>query len=285
MKLPIFLLVVATSVVTSCSNENVGPEPSIEHVTGDLYRVNDGGNYYSALLVTPEGIIAADPISRETATWLEAEVKERFGVPVKYLIYSHSDFDHASGGEVFTDATVVAHQNAEAALIENATPTAIPDISFADRMSLELGGKKVNLVYLGAGHTDNLIAIHFPEERAVLCVDIVFVKRLAYGAIGQTEDAPPTNIPGWIEGLHTLEAIDYDILLTGHGQAGTKADGVEFRQYFEALYEAVVDAQEKGMSLEQALASIELDEYRHMGMYDEWFKLNLEGVYKLVAAE
>jgi glyoxylase-like metal-dependent hydrolase (beta-lactamase superfamily II) len=285
MKLPIFLLVVATSVVTSCSNENVGPEPSIEHVTGDLYRVNDGGNYYSALLVTPDGIIAADPINKDTATWLEAEVKERFGLPVKYLIYSHSDFDHASGGEVFTDATVVAHQNAEAALIENATPTAIPDISFADRMSLELGGKKVNLVYLGAGHTDNLIAIHFPEERAVLCVDIVFVKRLAYGAIGQTEDAPPTNIPGWIEGLHTLEAIDYDILLTGHGQAGTKADGVEFRQYFEALYEAVVDAQEKGMSLEQALASIELDEYRHMGMYDEWFKLNLEGVYKLVAAE
>jgi glyoxylase-like metal-dependent hydrolase (beta-lactamase superfamily II) len=285
MKLPIFLLVVATSVVTSCSNENVGPEPSIEHVTGDLYRVNDGGNYYSALLVTPEGIIAADPISRETATWLEAEVKERFGVPVKYLIYSHSDFDHASGGEVFTDATVVAHQNAEAALIENATPTAIPDISFADRMSLELGGKKVNLVYLGPGHTDNLIAIHFPEERAVLCVDIVFVKRLAYGAIGQSEDAPPTNIPGWIEGLHTLEAIDYDILLTGHGQAGTKADGIEFRQYFEALYEAVVDAQENGLSLEEALATIELDQYRHMGMYDEWFKLNLEGVYKLVAAE
>ena len=285
MKLPIFLLVIATGVLISCSNDNVDPQPSIEHVTGDLYRVHNGGNYYSAFLVTPDGIIAADPIDKDTATWLKAELTERFDLPVRYLIYSHSDADHSSGGEVFTEAIVVAHQNAEAALIRNATPTAMPDLTFAERMTLELGGKKVNLTYLGVGHGDNLIALHFPEERAVLCVDIVFVKRLAYGALGQSADAPQTNIPGWIRSLHVLESIDYDILLTGHGQAGSKADGVEFRQYFEALYEAVLDAKKKGSSLEEARASIELEQYSHLGMYDEWFELNVEGMYKLIEVD
>lgn len=281
MRIPALLLWLATGV--SISGATCAADPrSIEHVAGDLYRVHGGGNYHSALLVTPEGIIAFDPISMEAALWLKDEIKERFDLPVKYLIYSHSDADHSTGGEVFTDATVIAHEKTKATLIRNGTATSIPDITFTDQMTLEFGGSKVHLIYLGVGHGDNLVAIHFPNERAVLCVDIVFVKRLAYGALGQSPDEPETYIPGWIESLHKLESIDYDILLTGHGMAGTKADGVEFRQYFEALYGAVVDARHRGLSLEQARQTIELDEFRHLGMYDEWFELNVEGMYKLV---
>ncbi len=271
------ILVLAISVATHAAAPR-----SIEHVAGDLYRVHGGGNYHSALLVTSEGIIVFDPISKEAALWLKEEIKARFDLPVKYLIYSHSDEDHSIGGEVFEGATVIAHEKTKENLIRNNTPTALPDITFTDQMSLEFGGSKVNLIYLGIGHGDNLVAIHFPHERAVLCVDIVFVRRLAYGALGQSADEPQTYIPGWINSLHILESIDYDILLTGHGDAGTKADGVEFRQYFEALYEAVVDAQRRGLSLEDAKESIELDQFRHLRMYDEWFELNVEGMYKLV---
>ena len=37
-------------------------------------------------------------------------------VPVRYVIYSHDHADHISGGQVFTDAVVVAHENAKAAI-------------------------------------------------------------------------------------------------------------------------------------------------------------------------
>jgi glyoxylase-like metal-dependent hydrolase (beta-lactamase superfamily II) len=271
------LLVLAISAATQAAAPR-----SIEHVAGDLYRVHAGGNYHSALLVTAEGIIAIDPMSREAALWLKEEIKARFDLPVKYLIYSHSDEDHSIGGEVFEGATVIAHKKTKENLIRDNTPTALPDITFSDQMSLEFGGSKVNLIYLGIGHGDNLIAIHFPHERAVLCADIVFVRRLAHTALGQAADEPQIYIPGWIDSLHILESIDYDILLTAHGDAGTKADGIEFRQYFEALYEAVVDAQRRGLSLEEAKESIELDQFRHLRMYDEWFELNVEGMYKLV---
>lgn len=80
-------------------------------VTGDLYRARDG-NWYAIFLVTPDGIILGDPLSTEFSVWLKGELEERFDVPVRYVVYSHSHFDHAQGGAVFEDtALFVAHEN------------------------------------------------------------------------------------------------------------------------------------------------------------------------------
>ncbi len=261
---------------------NAADERSLEHISGALYQVHAGGNYHSALLNTAEGIIVFDPVNRDAATWLDGEIKRQFDKPVKYLIYSHSDADHSSGGEVFSNAVVIGHEKTKAAMIRSQSTRAIPDITFSDQMTVELGGEAVNLQYLGEGHGDNLSVIHFPNQRAVLLVDVAFAKRLAYGAIGQSPTAPPTSIPGWIEGLHRVESIDYDIFLPGHGNRGTKEDAVEFRRYFEALYAAVFEAKSQGVSLEDAKANIRLEQFSHLGMYNEWLALNVEGVYELI---
>jgi glyoxylase-like metal-dependent hydrolase (beta-lactamase superfamily II) len=83
----------------------------IIHLTGDLYRARNG-NWYTIFLVTPEGIILGDPINPGFATWLRGELDERFDVPVRYVVYSHSHFDHAAGGAVFEDTAVfIGHEN------------------------------------------------------------------------------------------------------------------------------------------------------------------------------
>ena len=88
-----------------------GPTRSIVNITGDLYRAQNN-NHHTVFLVTEEGIIMSDPINRDFATWLRGEMEERFDQPVRYVLYSHSDWDHASGGEVFADtATFVGHEN------------------------------------------------------------------------------------------------------------------------------------------------------------------------------
>ena len=62
--------------------------------------------------VTPGGIILGDPINTAFSTWLKEQLAQRFKVPVRYVVYSHSHFDHAEGGAVFADtATFVAHEN------------------------------------------------------------------------------------------------------------------------------------------------------------------------------
>jgi glyoxylase-like metal-dependent hydrolase (beta-lactamase superfamily II) len=68
-------------------------------------------------LVTSEGIIMSDPINRDFSTWLKAEIQQRFKRPVRYVLYTHHDWDHASGGAVFADtAQFVGHENMPEAL-------------------------------------------------------------------------------------------------------------------------------------------------------------------------
>jgi glyoxylase-like metal-dependent hydrolase (beta-lactamase superfamily II) len=249
---------------------------AITKIAGDLYRFQNNF-HYSVFLVTPDGIIATDPINPEAAKWLKAELKARFGVPVKYLIYSHDHRDHIAGGEVFaSEATVIAHEKARAAIIGEQRPTAIPDVTFTDRMTLNLGGKSVELIYLGLSHSDNMIVMHFPQERAVFTVDFVSVKKLPY------KNLSDAYLPEWIDAVRKVEAMDFDILVPGHGPMGTKADATEHRQYLQALYDAVLDGARKGQSLDDMKKSITLEEYRHMAMYDKWRELNIEGVYRQV---
>lgn len=87
------------------------PRNEITHVTGDLYRFRDV-RHFGMFLATPDGIIVVDPTNSQAAAWLKTQLDERFGLPVKYVIYSHSHNDHASGAEVFAEtATIIGHEN------------------------------------------------------------------------------------------------------------------------------------------------------------------------------
>src|SRR5207244_988649 len=80
-----------------------GPARDIVKITDDLYRVRNGA-WYGLFLVTTEGIAVVDPISTDVAKWLKTQLDERFPrVPVRYVIYSHSHWDHIEGGAVFAD--------------------------------------------------------------------------------------------------------------------------------------------------------------------------------------
>lgn len=248
----------------------------ITKIAGDLYRFQNNF-HFSVFLVTPEGVIVTDPINAEAAAWLKAEIASRFDRPIRYLVLSHDHADHSAGGEVFDDtAIVVAHEDARRTIVGEGRPTAVPELTFSDRMTIELGGKSVELIWPGRSHSDNLIVMRFPAERVLFAVDLVSVKRLPYQTLSDA------YIPDWIEALRVMEGLDFDILAPGHGPLGTKADVTEHREYFEALHAAVLAAARAGQTLDQMKASIRLDKYKGWGQYDAWLSMNIEGMYNQV---
>ena len=106
---------------------------SIVNITGQLYRAQNN-NHYTVFLVTPEGVILSDPINRDFSRWLKQEMATRFKVPVRYVLYTHRDWDHASGGVVWADtAQFVGHRNMLTALAPPAGNPLLPaDATKAD---------------------------------------------------------------------------------------------------------------------------------------------------------
>lgn len=264
------------SLPSAAQNE---PKRSITEIGENLYRFQNNF-HFSVFLVTDAGIIATDPINADAAQWLKQQFAERFGQPVEYLIYSHDHVDHIAGGEVFADtATVVAHENAKATIVGEKRPTAVPDLTFSDRMTVELGGERVELRYVGRGHSDNMIVMNFPKQRVLFAVDFISVQRLPYRNLSDS------YFPDWIDAVRLVEGMDFDVLAPGHGVLGNKDDVAEHRRYLEALYQAVLAGAREGKTLEEVQSSITLEEFGHLGQYPDWLPLNIEGIYHRVSMQ
>ena len=253
------------------------PKRAITQIAGDLYRFQNNF-HFSVFLVTPDGVIATDPINAEAAMWLKDEIKARFNQPIKYVVYSHDHADHVSGGEVFADdgAIVVAHEQAKADIIANSVPTALPAITFTDNLTLSLGGKTVELKFLGKSHSDNMIVAHFPDERTLFTVDFISVKRLPFRTFRDG------FMPDLIAAIDKAGEMDFDILAPGHGALGTKQDAADHGQYVKDLKAEVEAGIAAGKSLEEMKVSIKMEKYADWGQYKEWLAENVEGMHRML---
>ena len=251
------------------------PIRAITTITGNLYRFQNNG-HYSVFLVTPAGIIATDPIDKDAAGWLKAEIARRFTVPVKFVIYSHGHGDHASGGEVFADtATFVGHDVTKAMMTADRVGP-VPQETFTDTKTVSLGGASVELTYLGPNHADGMIVMRFPKERTLFAVEIVPIDSIAY------RDFPNANINGWIGSLRAIEKMDFDTLAPGHGPMATRDHARTHREYLEDLQAQVTAFVKAGKSLAETKAAVNLTKYKDWGGYADSKTLNIEGMFRMM---
>jgi glyoxylase-like metal-dependent hydrolase (beta-lactamase superfamily II) len=300
------------------------PTRVIAKIRGDLYRFQNN-THNSWFLVTPEGVIVGDPINAEAAAWLKNEIAQRFKVPVRYLVYSHHHWDHASGAAVFNDtAELIGHANMPAALKDavanlqtgqrlqdknknrrldrdEATGGLVaafqsldrngdngldgseilgnvvaPESTYTDRRTITLGGKTVELIHPGPNHSDDATVVYFPAERVVYGVDWINVRTPPGGLLGDV------TLAQWIAALRKVEAIDFELVAPGHGNIGTKADFVAYRQYFEDLVDAVSKGIAAGQTVEQLQASNILDQYAWWLNYPTARNTNIAQAYELL---
>lgn len=275
--LSLILSLVTLSIATPGPAIAQDAKREITQIKGDLYRFKNNF-HYSVFYVTPDGVIATDPIDAAAADWLKTEIKARFNKPIKYVVYSHDHRDHIAGGEVFAKdgATVVAHMRTKEVIADENRPTAMPNITFKRKLDLELGGKLVELRYLGKNHSDNMIVMRFPAEGVLFAVDFIPVKTVAF------KNFPDAYLPEWIKSLEKVERMDFDILAPAHGNLGTKADVTVFKDYMSDLYNQVMAAARAGKSLEETRKAVDMSKYKDLANFDTWGPMNLNGAYERI---
>jgi glyoxylase-like metal-dependent hydrolase (beta-lactamase superfamily II) len=195
--------------------------------TENIYIFRNG-NHQAMFIVTPEGVIATDPVAYGRPTGGQQyvdEIKKVTDRPIRYLIYSHHHFDHIAGGKAFKDAgaTVIAHKRAKERLEQIQDPhVVIPDETVDDKRTITLGGTTLELSYHGPNHSDSTLVMRLPREKLVFIVDTIPVGAVpGRGFI----DIFPLETEAFIK---QVIAMDWERMIPGHpgpgGRLGTKKD-------------------------------------------------------------
>lgn len=254
------------------------PDDEITKLADDVYLFRH--QFHQAVFITtPKGVIVTDPISADAAAWLNVEIKKLTDQPVRYVIYSHHHNDHITGGSVFAgQAIFVSHALARPNILEAADPTTpVPDLTFTDRLSIDLGGTQVELIYTGKNHSDNSVVMLLPQRKLLFAVDFIPVETVAYRTLNS--DYPDE----WIESLKKVEQLDFEVLVPGHGKIGRKDHVRLFRGYLEDLRAAVLEHVKQGRSLEETKQAVRLPKYEQWQRYADWFPENVEGMYRYLS--
>ena len=221
-----------------------------------------------------------------TAEMLDAMRSMTDTAPITRALITHSNGDHTHGNQLL-DPTVriiaatgtaeeIAHEMAPEmlAMVQRADlgPTATrylrerfghfdfggiklrnADITFDDRLDIDVGGRPVTVLNLGPAHTAADSVVHVPDAGVLFAGDLLFI-----GCTPIVWAGPTSN---WIKACDAMLALDAPTVVPGHGPI-TDPDGIRgVRDYFEYILAEIDAAYQKGLTFAEAADAIDLGEY------------------------
>ena len=215
-----------------------------------------------------------------TSGWLRDEIAWRFRVKVSYVVYTHAHADHISGGQVFQrdGAVVVANQRAVEPILGEKLATALPDRIFDREMAITLGGETIRLRHVAPSHSDSMVMVSFPRQRALQCTDV------CENATPPYNDLLDFYYPGWIETLDWVLAQDVDVIDIGHYTPATRKEQAALREYMVSLHQQVLDLARAGQSWDQLYRNVKFrDDWKAWTAFEQMRIPNILGMHRWVS--
>lgn len=201
----------------------------LQDLGGGLYMVTDNA-YQSMFLVYDGGVVVVD-VPPAYAAHIPKAIAEVSNKPVTHVVYSHSHSDHIGGAKSLGGRPVIiAHEETLRLLKRAADPNRpLPTVTFADRYTLRVGDKVLELSYHGNAHEPGNIFIHAPAQRVLMVVDVVFPGWMPWRRFALAQD-----IPGYFAQVEQIRKMEWETLVGGHvARTGTHAD-VDLQAEFNA---------------------------------------------------
>jgi glyoxylase-like metal-dependent hydrolase (beta-lactamase superfamily II) len=221
--------------------------------TYEFARPEDPVTTVSMFVVTDDGVLVADGQGNvEETELLLAEIARVTDRPVTHLVVASDHGDHSGGNLAFPESVeVYAHPFAAEALAPATPgdPALLPDHLVAGREQLVLGGRRIEILFLGRGHTAGDLVVHLPEER-LLFMSEAFLDRVFPLMV----TAYPSE---WVETLGLAEAMDVDTYVAGHGVRGSidysRENLVRYRGAVEQVITEVQRLWDAGLTADEAV--------------------------------
>jgi len=221
-----------------------------------------GGNI--AVWSGPSGTVVVDDGTASLAPQLLEAVAHNSRSPVRFVVNTHWHPDHTGGNEALAKAgaIIVAHENVREhmsqpqvveeydARVPAAPAAALPVVTFADAMTLQLDGERIALVHVADAHTDSDVIVRWQEANVVHVGDLFY--NGSYPFIDLDSGGSLAGIVAAVEAI--LARTDAETaIIPGHGAVATRADLAAYRNMLVAVGRKVREQVEAGSSIDEVL--------------------------------
>jgi glyoxylase-like metal-dependent hydrolase (beta-lactamase superfamily II) len=275
------LLIGASVMLAAHASAMTGEKAEFKKVGDDVYafvgKLNDAN---ALVVVTTQGVVVVDTGNSPPETRILANfIKSVTTQPVRYVIISQNHGDHQGGTPLFSPpANVIVHdrvakdwaswkpyqikswrkrfrERADAIKDVNPIDTVL---SISDRMTLHLGGKTIELIYIDDPYNPGDLAVWLPESGVMHA-----------GFVGYRERHPDIRpdyshgtTMGMLKQLEVLSALKPTVVVPAHGPLGDVKDLYALTDYLLLARQKVRTMMDKGIPLPDIMKNFSMSEYK-----------------------
>jgi len=263
-----------------------GGEPD----AANLGRVGNAG-----FIVGRIGVLAIDTGTsyRHGRALLDA-IRSVTDKPVRLAIITHTRQEFLFGAAAFREQGIpIAMQQAAAGLMATRCDTCLktlratlgedamrgttmftPDIAFTDPLAIDaaaLIGRPIQVLYFGHSSGPGDIAVYDPRTRTLFAGGLLDAQRIP--------DVFDSDLAAWREALRTLQALPIEVIVPGHGPAGSKRIITQVERYLDQLTTRARALLAAGAPLSEVPDSTALPDFASWDQYETVHRRNAALVY------
>ncbi len=259
---------------------------------------NSGHNNNLSFVITTEGVLVVNAGGNYLlAKALHDEIKKITTQPVKYVVLENGQGHAMLGSSYWQEqgATVIAHEQALHEIEENSyailasmkktlkeksanTKVVKPNKTFKDKMVINMGGVRFELLNLGPAHSPGDIIVWLPQKSLVISGDMAFHQRM----LPLFEH---TDTAAWINTWDKFAALNAKYVIPGHGgPTDMKQVTLYTKDYLVFLRQQMAKLLDKGGTLQDAY-EIDQSAYAHLPTSEFLAKRNAGQVFQSMEFE
>jgi glyoxylase-like metal-dependent hydrolase (beta-lactamase superfamily II) len=246
--------------------------------------------FNNGVIVTNEGVVVIDTQRTEAIAGKVREAISRVTPqPIRFLISTTPHNPFTGGNAVYADCFKIGHENYRTSLLKLLPKDSaedlkkkLPDQTFSERLTLYLGGKEIQIIYLGKAHSQADTMVYVPADRIVYMGETFYSDELPYISEGYSLS--------WMRAIETAEALKADIYVPGHGFLpknlnDTRAGLRSHWQILKDVREAVQKQVARGSSENEAVSAIDLPQLKKFKGYERALEIAVRRIYREVTTK
>ena len=215
----------------------------VQRISENAYWV--GVKFYAAtVLVGDDGVLVIDPLSGGAGEQIIKAVQSITSKPITTLLYSHYHLDHVGDANAFVryaqqynqDLKIVASQSTADAIEFYGNKIPMPNVIIKEPQgNFEFSGQTLAFYTPKKnGHSEDNSMILIEDEKVLHFVDMINPTELPYFnfALAQV-------LPNYEANLTSALELDWDRMVAGHGNIGSREDVKFVQAYIADMYDAV----------------------------------------------